>query len=136
MKRALFASCLIAMLGACSQHASSRSSGDPAARFDVSDPVQAVEKFYFLWNAHRFPEAYALFSQRYRKENPYAGWLARSRPVTAIAAKAEPGFGDRIVTIEVRATSRTGKLRYRGWWKVVTEGNGWKLDESDLWFAN
>ena len=64
--------------------------------FDVSDPVQLVDKYYFLWNRHDFTGMYALLSASYRNEHPYSSWV-KSHAATAAISSA--GFAG-TVTVE------------------------------------
>ena len=103
--------------------------------YSLSDPVQAVEKYYALWEARGFREMYGMLSASYRASHPYAGWLTDHAQTGQINVQATPGSASNRVNVTIyssdTATPRDTK-GYGGAWTLVQSNGVWRLDSVTL----
>lgn len=101
--------------------------------YDLTDPVQAVEKYYALWERKKYPEMYQMLSASYRAANPYASWLSSHNTTTEISVTAKPASSPSAVSVDITSTdSKDGDQRFTGTWNLVGAGGTWKLDKVEL----
>jgi hypothetical protein len=103
--------------------------------YDVSDPVQAVEKYYALWAARGFREMYGMLSMSYRASHPYANWFTDHAQTADISVQATPGSASNRVNVTIfssdTATPRDMK-GYGGAWTLIKSNGVWRLDSVTL----
>jgi hypothetical protein len=103
--------------------------------YDLSDPVQVVEKYYALWNQRGFSEMYSMLSTSYRSAHPYAGWLTDHASTGNISAQAASGSASGRVQVTIyssdTATPRDMKS-YAGTWILTKSSGSWRLDSVTL----
>jgi hypothetical protein len=103
---------------------------------DATDAQGAVRTYYELWNARRLSDAYALLSEHYRAQHPYAEWQKTHTSDFRIVAQTAETPDPLTVAVIVQSTSRAGSTvsdqEYRGTWTLVRESAGLKLDSAAL----
>jgi hypothetical protein len=103
--------------------------------FDSSDPIQAVGKYYALWEKREFQEMYAMLSASYRASHPYASWLAGHVSTKDIRAESSPGVASDRVNVMIYSSDIStpqSVKRYAGTWVLVRSNGVWKLDSVTL----
>jgi len=108
---------------------------DNPALYELSDPVQAVEKYYALWENRQYPATYAMLSSSYQAAHPYASWLKDHVTTTGIWVNASPGKTGSLINVKIYSSEKPGAMvdqAFIGTWKLVNVRGVWKLDSVEL----